>query len=98
MLDFPKPEVSFFEYLFKAFGLVSQRKLFPKNFIVSSMKTFNALLGLEELNQTNEAFGLAVLVDTRLPQGVALLTATNATNDKVELSIRLAIDPPKKKK
>ena len=93
MLDYPKKVKSFFEYFFKAFALISQRRLKPRSFLVNPMSTFNFVLGIEEMAQTQEAFGLPVFVDQRLPAGVALLTATtDDEDDRIVMSVRLTLD------
>ncbi len=99
MYDYSKPlKITNFEYLFKAFSILSQRRLKPQSFIVKSLKELNLWLGLEEFVQLPDLFGIPVFIDHRLPEGVALMTATkSAAEQNIALSIRLTLDSPKGK-
>lgn len=92
MEEFFVDHVSFHEYLFKTFHLLSQKNLRPRAFLMSNKALLRSSLGVDSLWDLSEIFGVEVSKVDEVPPDVLLLAASRLGEEEIVLSIRLLMN------
>lgn len=91
-----------FEYFFKAFYRLTQKRLTARAFVVNNIPTLKKWLQLDEMFDLQELFGVEVIEDTDMPSDALLLVAIRPQESsawlEVAMSLRLAMNLPTEKK
>ena len=81
------------EALFKAWRLLSARKLAAKGFLVSNLPVLREWLDLGEMDSVDDIFGVPVFRHEEIPSDVIILVAVDAADlEDVKLSLRITLD------
>jgi hypothetical protein len=81
------------EALFKAWRLLSSRKLAAKGFLVSDFPALREWLDLGEEDSVDDIFGVPVFKHAEIPADVIILVAVDAADpEDVKLSLRITLD------
>ena len=84
-------------YLFRAFSLLSGRRLRAKSFVVNNFTTLKEWLGVDKTFDVGEIFGVEVAAHKEIPDGTLLLVATPIDElDLVTFSLRLELNLEKR--
>lgn len=84
-------------YLFRAFHLLSQRRLKARAMVVNSFPQFREWLGVDKAFDLSEVFGVVATTHKEIPDGVLLLVAGPVDEeDLVSFSLRLELNVGKK--
>lgn len=87
-----------YEYLFRAFNVLTQRHMVPKTFLVNQLSQLPKWLGVNYAPM-RELFAVEVHQHKEIPDGVIVLVGARADQpDVVELSLRMEMISPKEKK
>jgi hypothetical protein len=85
--------MSGYEALFKAWRLLSARKLVAKGFLVSDFPALRDWLELGEEDSVDDIYGVPVFKHAEIPADVIILVAVDATDlESVKLSLRITLD------
>lgn len=87
---------SFHEYVFRAFGLLTQKRLTPRAFLVSNIPLLRGNLDVDKFWDLSQLCGVDVMQVDEIPKDVLLLTASEAGEDDIKLSLRMLMDERKK--
>jgi hypothetical protein len=88
---------SFHEYIFRAFGIITQKRLVARAFLVSNLNLLRANLDVDKFWDLSQLCGVDVMPADEVPQDVLLLTASEAGEDEIKLSLRMLMDERKLK-
>ena len=81
------------EALFKAWRLLSARKLAAKGFLISNLAALREWLDLGEQDSVEDIYGVPVFKHEEIPADVIILVAVDATDlESVKLSLRITLD------
>jgi len=83
---------SFHEYLFRAFGILTQKRLVARAFLLSNVNLLRASLDVDKFWDLSQLCGIDVMQVDEIPPDVLLLTASEAGEDDIKLSLRMLMD------
>lgn len=83
---------SFHESIFRALGVLTQKRLVARAFLASNIKQLRASLGVDKFWDLSQLCGVDVMQVDEIPKDVLLLTASEAGEDDVKLSLRMLMD------
>lgn len=87
--------ISAYEQLFKAFMLISQKRLSAGTLLVHSPEELRQWLEVDLLVDISQVYGVLVKADEQLPEDTALLVATEpGSPNAVALSVRMSMNLP----
>lgn len=98
MMEFVfEKELPLTEYLFKAFGILTQRKIKARAFLVKNFDLLRANLGVDVMWDLSELYGVEVLKNSNVPDDVLVLAASRHGEEDVVFSLRMLMTQPRRK-
>lgn len=90
--------ISLFEYLFRAFQFLTQKRLKARSFLMSSggLSSLKEALGLGSQSALPELFGVGLVQHDEIPPDVLLLSATRHGEEEINLTLRMLLPTRKK--
>jgi hypothetical protein len=83
-------------YLFRAFHLLTQRRLKATAMVVNNYVSMRDWLGVDKAFDVSEVFGVPVKTHKEIPDGVLLVVAAPIDDDVISFSLRLEMSQEKK--
>lgn len=88
---------SFHEYIFRALGLLTQKRLKARAFLVSNANLLRTNLDVDKFWDLSQLCGIEVVEVAEIPRDVLLLTASEPGEEDIKCSLRMLMSEKEKR-